>query len=98
MLRKRPVSNEHIARDQSNAVSLDDLPPMNTERWVIRRKAEVVQGVRAGLLTAEEACKRYNLSSDEFASWESLIDRHGVPGLRTTRIQQYRDKSVADRP
>src|SRR5918996_1307288 len=69
---------------------LEDLPPPHTRRWVIRRKAEVVAGVRAGLLSLEEACDRYKLSVEEFLSWERLIDAHGVRGLRTTRLQQYR--------
>lgn len=70
--------------------SIEELPPPDTKRWVTRRKAEVVAGVRAGLLTLEQACTRYNLSAEEYLSWERLIDRHGVRGLRTTRIQQYR--------
>ncbi len=74
-------------------LSIDDLPPPNTERWVIRRKAEVVAAVRAGLITLEEACERYRLSVEEFLSWQRLIDRHGMRGLRTTRLQQYRRTS-----
>jgi hypothetical protein len=70
--------------------SLDDLPPPGTRRWVIRRKAEVVAGVRAGLISLEEACQRYSLSVEEFLSWQRSIDRHGLRGLRTTRIQDYR--------
>lgn len=70
--------------------SIDDLPPPGTRRWVIRRKAEVVAGVRAGLISIEEACKRYSLSVEEFLSWQRAIDRHGLRGLRTTRIQDYR--------
>ena len=72
------------------ALTLDDLPPPETERWVIRRKAEVVAAVRGGLISLEEACKRYTLTVDEFLSWQASIDRHGLPGLRTTRIQHYR--------
>ncbi len=71
-------------------LTLSDLPPANTQRWVIRRKAEVVAAVRGGLLTLEEACARYRLTTDEFLSWQQAIDRWGMPGLRTTRIQQYR--------
>jgi hypothetical protein len=67
-----------------------DLPPPNTGRWVIRRKAEVVAAVRGGLLTLEEALERYQLTSDEFLSWQRSIERHGMAGLRTTRLQQYR--------
>ena len=72
-------------------LTLADLPPADTQRWVIRRKAEVVSAVRGGLLTEAEACAMYALSDEEFAAWQASIDRHGMAGLRTTRIQQYRD-------
>ncbi len=71
-------------------LTIDDLPPPETRRWVIRRKAEVVAGVRNGLISLEDACNRYKLSVEEFLSWQRLIDRHGMRGLRTTRLQQYR--------
>jgi len=71
-------------------LTLDDLPPPETKRWVARRKAEVVAAVRAQLLTLEEACKRYNLSTEEFVGWEAAIDKHGLGGLRVTRIQDFR--------
>ncbi|WP_207476522.1 CtrA inhibitor SciP [Arenibaculum pallidiluteum] len=67
-----------------------DLPPPDTKRWVMRRKAEVVAGVRSGLISLEEACRRYTLSVEEFLSWQRLIDSHGVRGLRATRLQDYR--------
>jgi hypothetical protein len=71
-------------------LTLSDLPPRETERWVIRRKAEVVAAVRGGLLTLDEACDRYRLTNEEFLGWQKSIDQHGLAGLRTTRIQQYR--------
>jgi hypothetical protein len=71
-------------------LTLSDLPPGDTERWVIRRKAEVVAAVRGGLLSLDEACERYRLTSEEFLAWQKSIDQHGLAGLRTTRIQQYR--------
>ena len=73
-----------------DTLTLDKLPPPNTKRWVIRRKAEVVAAVRGGLLTLEEACARYSLSEEEFGSWQKMIESHGVKGLRTTRVQDYR--------
>lgn len=88
-----------LGLDQKKAIStildgqrlrLEDLPPPGTKRWVIRRKAEVVAGVRAGLISLEEACARYTLSVEEFLSWQRSIDRHGMRGLRTTRLQDYR--------
>jgi len=72
------------------AATIADLPAPGTKRWVIRRKAEVVAAVRGGLLSLEEACSRYTLTVEEFLSWQYSIDQHGLAGLRTTRIQQYR--------
>ncbi|CAN7237475.1 DUF1153 domain-containing protein [Phenylobacterium sp. LjRoot219] len=71
-------------------LTLKDLPPPNTGRWVIRRKAEVVAAVRGGLISLDDALARYSLTSEEFTTWQRSIDRHGLAGLRTTRLQQYR--------
>jgi hypothetical protein len=68
-----------------------DLPPPSTKRWVVQRKAAVVAAVHNGMLSLEEACQRYNLSVEEFLAWQRSLDRYGVPGLRTTRVQIYRD-------
>jgi Protein of unknown function (DUF1153) len=67
------------------------LPPSDTKRWVVRRKAAVVTAVRSGAISIEEACCRYHLSEEEFLAWEQKIQAHGVAGLRTTRLQIYRD-------
>ena len=72
-------------------LTVDSLPPTDTRRWVVRRKAEVVAAVNGGLLTPDEACARYRMSLEEMANWQRLFDRVGVPGLRTTRIQHYRE-------
>lgn len=71
-------------------LTLDNLPPPDTTRWVVRRKAEVVAAVKGGLLTMEEACARYSLSVEEYLSWQRSVERNGMPGLRVTRVQQYR--------
>ena len=71
-------------------LTIANLPPRDTKRWVIRRKAEVVAALRGGLLSFDEACERYKLTVDELLSWQRSIDRHGLPGLRATSIQDYR--------
>ena len=71
-------------------LTLETLPPADTTRWVIRRKAEVVAAIRGGLLSLEAACARYELSEEEIASWQRLAETHGMMGLRTTRVNQYR--------
>ena len=67
------------------------LPAPNTKRWVARRKAVIVNAVRNGALTLDEACRRYQLSTEEFHSWQKAIEAHGVAGLRVTRLRIYRD-------
>lgn len=78
-------------------ITRDDLPPANTTRWVIRRKADVVQAVQEGVITLAEVCQRYGLSVEEYDSWHRLIERHGPAALRSTRLQDYRDASRRQR-
>ena len=81
---------KYVIGPDGSPLTIADLPPPDTHRWVIRRKAEVVAAVRGGLLSLEEACKRYTLTVEEFLNWQASIDRHGLPGLGTTRNQHYR--------
>jgi Protein of unknown function (DUF1153) len=88
------VDHSTASREPDHNAVASDLPPPNTKRWVIRRKAQVVSGVRNGIISLEEACRRYKLSMEEFLSWQRLIESHGLAGLRATRLQEYRtDKS-----
>ena len=63
----------------------DALPPTDTKRWVARRKAAIVAAVRSGVISLDEACRRYHLSEEEFHAWEDAIARHGIAGLHVTR-------------
>jgi hypothetical protein len=72
-----------VAKTQVAKLALLPLP--NTTRWTAHRKAEIVAAVRSGLISLNEAYLRYNLTSEEFASWQRLFERHGVAGLRVTR-------------
>jgi hypothetical protein len=86
---------DHPASDDWHDV-LGPLPelPSPSERWTVRRKAAVIEAVRGGWMPIEEACRVYNISVDEFLAWERDIDRNGVPGLRSTRYQIYRDTDI----
>ena len=95
MRHHNPVQSAAIG-PHGHPMTIDDLPPPDTKRWVVRRKAEVVAGVRAGLISIEEACERYSLSMEEFLSWQRMIESHGVRGLRTTRLQHYRRPTDGD--
>ena len=79
-----------IIEQMGESLTMDDLPPPNIRRWITRRKAEVVTAVRTGLLSLDEACVRYGITSEEFLSWQRLLDEHGLRGLRATRLQEYR--------
>ncbi len=81
----------HVVGPVGEKLTIAQLPPPNASRWTPHRKAEVVAAVRGGLLTFEEACARWSLSMDELIGWQRAIERSGIPGLRTTRFQQYRD-------
>jgi hypothetical protein len=67
-----------------------ELPPVNIHRWTIRRKAAVVTAVAAGEITREEIGRRYQISEEEFLSWQRDYESYGAPGLRLTRLQIYR--------
>ncbi len=90
MNERRPLQDLAESLIGPDGLGIEDLPPPDTKRWVIRRKAIVVAAVRGGLITLEDACARYSLSIEEFLSWQRAIDAHGLPGLRATRIQLYR--------
>ena len=93
MLQERRLNSlgeQYVVGPTGTPLTMHDLPPANTDRWVIRRKAEVVAAVRGGLISLDEALERYSLTNDEFLSWQRSIERHGMAGLRTTRLQQYR--------
>jgi hypothetical protein len=76
------------------SLTVANLPPPETKRWVVRRKAEVVAAVNGGLLSLEEACNRYSLSVEEFMSWRRAVEKHGTRGLRVTRTQMYRNRQI----
>jgi len=73
------------------ALTLDMLPPQSPSRWTVRRKAEVVAAVSGGLLSFDDACKRYSLSVEELTTWQRAVNRSGMPGLRVTKISYYHD-------
>ena len=71
--------------------SVAALPP-NTTRWVASRKAAVVAAVHSGEISLEEACRRYQLSVEEFSAWDRAFKTYGVYGLQATCVQRYRNK------
>jgi transposase-like protein len=64
--------------------------PAPFQRWVARRKAEIVEAILAGELSLAEACDQYAITTDELVCWRVAYSRHGINGLRAMRAQAYR--------
>jgi hypothetical protein len=86
-----PILEQWIIGPLGERLTASDLPAAGPQRWHPRRKAEIVAAVTGGLLTVDAACDRYNLTIEEYASWQRGIERDGLRGLRTTCVQKYRD-------
>jgi len=56
------------------------LPAQSRGHWSTAQRAP----------TLEEARERYALSVEELRAWERDLGRHGLHGLRATRVQIYR--------
>ena len=85
-----------IIEQVGEPLTMDDLPPPNIRRWIAQRKAQVVNAVQTGLLSLDEACERYGIPIDEFLSWQRLFDEHGLEGLRSTRLKEYRHSAKGE--
>lgn len=80
----------HVIGPLGERMTLQDLPSAGA-RWVPRRKAQIVAAVEGDMLTIDEACSRYNLTVEEFVSWQTAVDRAGLLGLRVTKLQAYKE-------
>jgi hypothetical protein len=80
----------YVRAADGSPLLLSDLPAVNTWRWVIRHKANVVAAVRGGLISWEDASKRYKLTAEEFLAWSEAVDRFGISALRARRVQEHR--------
>lgn len=90
MFLKRVNGPRTVTLPDGSTLSRADLPPVDTRRWVASRKATVVKAVTAGLISAEEACRRYALSVEELESWQAAVTLHGPDALKATTVQKYR--------
>jgi hypothetical protein len=96
MYLKRETGPRMVTLADGSTLSRADLPDRSTRRWVASRKALVVRGVEAGLITAAEACQMYSLSEEELSSWRSALADHGAQALRATSIQNYRQNGDSE--
>ena len=70
-------------------LSVADLPPVDT-RWVASRKEIVVQAVTHGLISQDDALRRYGISEEEFEGWRRAVSIHGKAALKITALQRFR--------
>jgi len=80
----------HAIAPDGTILTMANLPSPDTKRWVPSRKAILVAAVRVGILSLQEACRRYRLTEEEFGMWQFQVGRHGLAGLRTSKGQLYR--------
>ena len=81
MLENQKIAAATVIGPLGEARTMDLLPPPSTSRWVVRRKSEVLAAVRGGILSVDQACKRYSISLEEFTGWQRAVERSGMPGL-----------------
>jgi hypothetical protein len=60
------------------------------KRWVPSRKAEIVEAVRGGFISLDDALERYALSIDEYLMWQRGLELFGHAGLRVNRTKHLR--------
>ena len=84
------VERPRVARGaRGNVVSVADLPPPTTKRWVASRKEVVVDAVRGGIITLEEAKVRYRITDDEYRSWSrayQMVEPEAKSPLRSVEL------------
>lgn len=73
------------------------LPVPSLRSWGARSKALVVAGIDAGIMTKEEACRRYAISEEELVSWQMRMIWRGIMGLHLRRVQEWRRQRCNER-
>ena len=74
----------------SDWLTLANLPPRRHARWLARQKKIVVLAVQSGLLPLHEAMERYELSIEEFQSWNRQFSAQPYPhALRDYRKGKF---------
>jgi hypothetical protein len=55
------------------------------QRWTAKRKAGVIEKIRAGETSRAVVCSRFAISSEELSDWERRYETGGIRALRVTR-------------
>jgi hypothetical protein len=84
----------HVVGPDGDVLTLADLPPPDTVRWMPRKKARLVAAVCGGLISLNQACLRYRLTPEEFSDWKKALDAYGLSGLQATKPRWRRRQAV----
>lgn len=82
---QKPRSVAHVVGPDGDVLTIADLPPPDTVRWVPRKKARLVAAVCGGLISLNQACLRYRLTPEEFSAWKKALEDYGLSGLQATK-------------
>ncbi|WP_090741987.1 DUF1153 domain-containing protein [Paracoccus tibetensis] len=93
MYLKKANGPRSVTLDNGRILSVSDLPNADT-RWVASRKETVVLAVTHGLISRDEALKRYQLSVEEYDGWCRARTASGRAALKVTTLQRYREPRV----
>lgn len=60
-------------------------------KWTIKRKKGVLDQIDSGAIDEVKAFQLYGTTRQELDEWRRMIDKHGIKGLRVTKLTKYRD-------
>lgn len=60
-------------------------------KWTIKRKKGVLDQIDSGAIDEIQAFQFYGTTRQELDEWRRMIDKHGIKGLRVTKLTKYRD-------
>ena len=82
------VRSAYFTGPDGRQITSAQLPPSCARALFPKGKVLVVEAVRHGLISVEEACERYRLSTDEYLSLQRSIDEASTP---TACLRDHRD-------
>ncbi len=88
--------NVAVKLGDGTIISLSDLPPQSTTRWVASNKAAVVKVFMAGLISKEDILERYELSDEEFECWLNRFVAGGKNALKIVNLRAVDYQARAD--
>lgn len=91
MYLKKVQGPRAVTLPDGSVMTRADLPPGEIRRWVASRKLAVVRGVVYGLISQDDALRRYGLSREEFMEWVTAVTEHGEEALKATALQKFRN-------